>query len=96
VWVSPDPSNQMMGLFLTERDLLWVVDFVIGENAVLEDEPPGTPAPTVVYPLVKNAGDSTPYNVVDLFLTERDNRTHWSFSVSFICWLCLILIFCNR
>jgi len=55
--------------FVTERDFLWAVDFVIGENAVLEDEPPGTPAPPVVDPLVQNARDSTPYNVVDLDLT---------------------------
>lgn len=54
--------------FLTDRDLVWAVDFVVGENAILEDEPAGTPAPPVVDALVENARDSTPYNVVDLDL----------------------------
>lgn len=51
--------------FVTYRDLIGAVDFEIGENTVLEDEPPGTPSPAVVDPLVQNARDPIPHNVVD-------------------------------
>lgn len=40
------------------------VDFVIRENAVMEDEPSRTPSTAVIHPLVKNAGDSISYNLV--------------------------------
>jgi hypothetical protein len=51
--------------FVIESDPIGTVDFVIGENAVLEYEPTWTPSTAIVDPLVKNPRDSIPYNVVN-------------------------------
>jgi len=44
------------------------VDLVVGEHAVVEDEPAGAPPAPVVHPLVKDAGDAVPDDVAEHYL----------------------------
>ncbi|RWW20226.1 hypothetical protein GW17_00015683 [Ensete ventricosum] len=48
-----------------ELDAVGAMDLVVGEDAVLEDEPPEAPPPPVVDPLVEDAGDAVPDDVIE-------------------------------
>lgn len=52
--------------FVINDDLIGTVNLVVGEDAVLEDEPSRSPSFAVIDPLVEYPGDSVPDEVVDL------------------------------
>lgn len=47
-----------------ERDLVRPVDFVIGEDAILEDKPAGAPASSHVHPFVQDASNAAVRSLV--------------------------------
>lgn len=59
-------SNELRSLLrlLIEDDLVRAMDLVIRQNAVLEHEPPRPPPLAVIHPLVEDAGDPIPDNIV--------------------------------
>lgn len=52
-------------------DLTGAVNFVIGQDPVLEDEPAGPPSPAVIHPLEQYSGDSIPHHFLDLHGGKR-------------------------
>lgn len=57
-----------------EDELVGAVDLVIGEDAVVEDEPAGAPPTPIVDPLVQDAGDSVADDVFQHHLLARRRR----------------------
>lgn len=60
-----DDLRSFLGFWIDD-DLVGAVDLEVGEDAVLEDEPPGAPPLAVVYPLVQDAGDAGADDIVQL------------------------------
>lgn len=67
-----DPTEGLLaydlgGQFVIRRELdaVGAMDLVVGQDAVLEDEPPEAPPPSVVDPLVEDAGDAVPDDVIE-------------------------------
>jgi len=48
-----------------EDELVGAVDLVVGEHAIVEDEPAGAPPAPVVHPLVEDAGDAVADDVAE-------------------------------
>lgn len=64
-----DELGALIGL-LMELDAVGAMDLVIGEDAVLENEPSGTPTATVVDPLVEDARDAVANDVDEAKLSS--------------------------
>lgn len=66
---APDEPQRVLadqlGSLLGEVDAVGAVDLVVGEDAVVEEEPAGAPAAAVVDPLVEDAGDAGADDVVE-------------------------------
>lgn len=60
-----DDLGSLLGLAV-DVDAVGAVDLVVGEDPVLEHEPPGAPPLAVVHPLVQDPGDPPAHDLVQL------------------------------